>query len=57
MTEKNQSFVLEVKEDPDTKDLCLEFPDELMDAMNWKIGDVLVWTALDDGSWRLTKKI
>jgi hypothetical protein len=49
-------YTLEVKEEPETKDLCLEFPDELMDAMNWKVGDVLIWTDLGDGRWQLTKK-
>lgn len=40
----------------DGDDLVLTFPDELMTSMNWKIGDILVWSENDDGSWTVQKK-
>lgn len=36
-------------------DLALSFPDELLDAVDWKIGDVLQWSENKNGSWTLRK--
>jgi uncharacterized membrane protein (UPF0127 family) len=36
-------------------DLILEFPDEMMDAMGWKVGDTLVWEPMLNGAWSLKK--
>jgi len=46
---------LTVKEDPDSGDLYLEFPDDLMNELGWEIGDNLKWTENKDGSWSLEK--
>lgn len=40
----------------DDGDLAIEFSDELMEALDLKIGDVLQWTQLIDGSFSLNKK-
>lgn len=37
-------------------DLALEFPDELMEAAGWKVGDTLQWVDNEDGSWTIKKK-
>jgi len=34
----------------------LTFPDELMEEIGWKEGDVLEWIPNDDGSFTLVKK-
>ncbi len=34
----------------------LTFPDELMEEIGWKEGDVLEWIPNDDGSFNLVKK-
>jgi hypothetical protein len=52
----NQKYTLEVKEDPDTKDLFLELPPEILSVLKWKEGDTLVWTKNSDSSWSLSKK-
>ena len=48
-------LVLEVQEDPETGELYLQFPDELIDQLGWRLGDELTWTDNKDGSWTLTK--
>lgn len=37
------NYTSTVKEDPQTGDLYIEFPDEMMKHLGWKEGDVLVW--------------
>ena len=49
-------YTLVVQEDPETKDLILEFPDSLMEMTGWKIGDTLEWVPQDNGSWLLRKQ-
>ena len=40
-TEKNKKFTCPVVEYEG--ELAVEFPDELLDELNWKQGDTLVW--------------
>jgi hypothetical protein len=42
--------------DPESGDLIMPIPDELMDKMNWQIGDTVIWKDNQDGSWSLSKK-
>lgn len=55
MENKKLSWTLEVKEDPESGDLLLEFPPELLEMQNWKEGDTLLWVDNKDGSWSITK--
>jgi hypothetical protein len=50
----NWTVVLE--EDPDTGDLIMPIPQEVLDLQGWSEGDVLVWKDNQNGSWSLTKK-
>lgn len=50
------TYTLVVQEDPETKDLILEFPDSLMEMTGWQIGDTLEWVPQDNGSWLLRKQ-
>lgn len=52
----NKSWVLEVKEDIETGDAILEFPDDFMQEAGWKEGDTLEWIDNKDGSWTMKKK-
>lgn len=52
----SERYTLIVQEDPETKDLILEFPDSLMESTGWKIGDTLEWVPQDNGSWLLRKQ-
>ena len=49
-------WTVNTEEDPDTGDLLLTLPDDLMLQAGWSIGDVVEWTDLKNGSWQLTKK-
>ena len=58
---KNQELTLKnwtvnVVEDPETGDLILPLPTDLLEEAGWKEGDELIWADRDDGSWLLTKK-
>jgi hypothetical protein len=46
-----------VQEDPETKELVLPFSNEILEAVGWKEGDVIVWKNNKNGSWSLRKKI
>lgn len=53
---KNNTWTLDVKEDPETGDSIIELPQDLLDSASWKEGDVLIWKDLGDGTWSLTKQ-
>ena len=48
-------YTIEVEADEDGE-LMLDFPDELMDALNWQPGDTIIWTENEDGTWNITKE-
>jgi len=51
-----KSWVLEVKEDIDSGDCYIEFPDEVLKESGFKIGDELFWIDNKDGSFTLIKE-
>jgi hypothetical protein len=48
---------IKLEEDPDSKDLVLPIPTELLNQMGWDIGDDLVWSDNFDGSFSVIKKV
>jgi hypothetical protein len=48
-------WTITVDEDPETGDLILPLPEDLLEQAGWHEGDNLEWTDLGDGSWSLTK--
>jgi hypothetical protein len=48
-------FSIEIEAD-ENGELMLEFPDELMEALDWQPGDTITWKEEKDGSWTLQKK-
>lgn len=50
------NYELDVKEDEDGE-LVIEFPEELMKAQNWEIGDAIRWIDNLDGTFTLSKKV
>ena len=48
MTQKTWTAPLE--EDPETGDLLLTFPNELLEQTGWKPGCTLLWTVLDSSN-------
>lgn len=45
-----------VEEDPETGDLILPIPTELLNQVGWDFGDTLLWEEMDGGAWSLRKK-
>jgi hypothetical protein len=50
------NWTVTVEEDPETGELSLPFPDDLIAKMDWSIGDTLVFEDLKDGSFSIRKK-
>jgi len=50
-------WTVTLEEDPETGDLVMPFPPELLAQVGWDYGDVLVWTETDHGSFVLSKKV
>jgi hypothetical protein len=48
-------WTVTVEEDPDTKELVLPLPTDLLNQMGWDFGDSLIWDDNHDGSWTLKK--
>ena len=54
---KQTTWIVELEEDPETGDLIMPLPMELMASLGWNIGDTLVWnTDEQDKTVKLTKK-
>jgi hypothetical protein len=49
-------WTITLEEDPETGDLILPFPEDLLEHAGWKEGDIIVWKVQDDGSCILEKK-
>jgi hypothetical protein len=50
-------WTITLQEDPETKELVLPFTEEILKAVGWKQGDVIVWKNNKNGSWSLSKKV
>lgn len=53
---QNKSWTVTLDEDPETGDLIMPLPQELLETQGWKEGDELQWTDNKDGTWSLSKK-
>lgn len=51
----SKNYTLEVKENKDTGDLYVEFPEKLLQQLQWKTGDAIDWQRQEDGSYILSK--
>ena len=56
MKSDKKSWTITLEEDPESGDLVLPFPPDLLDEAGWKEGDTLIWDDLKDGSFALRKK-
>lgn len=50
------SYVVKLEEDPETGDLILPLPDELLKETGWQTGDTLDWKDNGDGTFSMTKQ-
>lgn len=51
MAESRWTAILE----EDGEDLILPLPQELLEELNWNIGDTLEWTEHSEGGWQIRK--
>jgi hypothetical protein len=52
----DKTWTVHVEQDPDTGDLVLPLPEELLAMQGWTTGDTLSWDEGKDGVWMLSKK-
>lgn len=50
------SWTVKLEEDPETGDLIMPIPQDLLDTQGWAEGDTLEWLDQGNGSWQLQKK-
>ena len=44
-----QNWIVELIEDPETKDLLLPFPEDVLKLMDWEEGTVVCWEITTNG--------
>ena len=49
-------WTVTLEEDPETGELILPFPDDMLQEAGWQEGDVLKWIDNKDGTWSLVKQ-
>ena len=50
-------YTVSVEQDPDTGELVLPFPPELLKSLGWNTGDELEWFDNGDGSFTISKDL
>jgi hypothetical protein len=48
-------MILEIKEDPETKEPFIEIPEDICQQLNFEVGDTILWEDNGDGSYKLSK--
>ena len=54
--ENQFSWTVTTEEDPETGDLILPLPPDLLEMQGWRTGDTLNLEEQADGAWHITKK-
>jgi hypothetical protein len=54
-TTSKSSWTITVEEDPETGEIILPLPEELLKMQGWVEGDTLEWIDNKDGSWSIQK--
>lgn len=49
-------MIVTIEEDPETGELFLPLPEEILNILGVKIGDTLVWEIEEDGTTSIKKK-
>ena len=52
----NKRWTATVEYDNESGDYVLPLSDEILEGLDWKVGDTLEWINNHDGSWTLRKK-
>lgn len=51
----DRTMIVTLKEDPETGDSYIEFPQDLLEQLGWREGDLIDWEIKDDGRIVATK--
>jgi len=49
-------WTVTLEQDPESDDLVMPLPQDLLDLLGCQEGDVLIWAQLENGAWSLSKK-
>jgi uncharacterized membrane protein (UPF0127 family) len=52
----SQKAVVPIKIDEKTKEQYIEIPDSMIKNLNWKVGDELIFSENEDGTFSITKE-
>ena len=52
-----QTWTTEIIEDPDTKELLITFPEDMLKLLDWEEGTVVCWEITTDNKIMLKKKV
>jgi hypothetical protein len=52
-----QTWTTKLVEDPDTKEILLTFPEDLVKEMEWEEGILLCWSITTDNKLQLKKAV
>ena len=55
MEQKQTHWIVELEEDPETGDLMMPLPPELLADLGWQVGDTLKWHIDNAGEVSLTR--
>jgi hypothetical protein len=53
----DNSWIATLQEDPETGDMILPLPEDLMESQGFEVGDILKWKDNKDGSYSISKKV
>jgi hypothetical protein len=56
MISEIDKYTVKLEEDPETGELILPIPVELLNQMGWDDGDTLLWEEMSNGSYSIKKK-
>jgi len=49
-------WIIQLEEDPETGDVIMPLPEEMLQSQGWQIGDELTWNIEEDGTATLTRQ-
>jgi hypothetical protein len=53
----SKQWTVKVEEDPETGEVILPFPPDLLNQMGWDFGDTLIWDDNLNGTFSIKKKV
>lgn len=49
-------WTVTLETDPETGELIMPLPVDMLNQVGWDLGDELIWEELEDGGWSLRRK-